>query len=239
MWKSGRPPKAVIQSDQADNRRHAWRAPSWAWSCLDGEIEIVGPHNRLVSKDGNLVPGEVLAQREVARVVKCEVGLLDSGNTSGHVKGGTLELLAPMIKARLVRGNEPGKFLDSLQIPGVRLPLAYSPSSILHPDDFAVPDFDLRMVHNPDLAGCATDEHGSIDIYCLQMREEILYPTAGFRERLKADRATLMDGLMLLPVQDRPGAYRRVGVWNTEYNVVTDPDQNPFKDAKPSLVTII
>lgn len=239
MWKS----EIDLQAPKGDvnkgRRRHAWRAPSWSWACIDGRITVVGAHNRIL--ECQLDRCSLPSQRETAHVVDCGVELQDKTNPFGAVKSGFVTLKGPLIKATLLRG----KAVLGLVHP--EMPALQGAVSDLthldimsHPDEFAKPELDLvnNLSLNEDLKSLGSEEDGA-DVWCLQMREEVVKPTYFLGGRSERIEVTLMDGLILTPIEGEADNFRRIGVWVTYYRVVVEPEQHPLGDTEPVVLTII
>lgn len=229
MW-STRPP-GVSRFGPKTNTRHNWRAPSWSWACLDAGIQTIGAHKRIIGD----APWRLVGQTETAQVEYCKVSLEDERNPFGPVKGGHVILKGPLIKARLVKGV----YFWSLRVDGIRSQLAFeSGAKLTQPEDFASPELDLIFLQNPDIEGHGDPKDG-IDVWCLQMREEAVQPKNKLPGRSQVEQITLLDGLLLFPVNADSNLFRRIGVWVTDWRVVVEPEQHPFLNSKLETVTIV
>lgn len=220
-WPREAPPKS-------ERSRLPWRAPSWSWACLDAPIDIPGPHKRIGKAFDH---AEILEQVDIAHIRSCTVELEDANNPYGSVKGGRLTITAPLLKAKLVSGNY-WMTLQSEGLPSPFVPDAFA--KFFGPGDFAQPTLDLVFKDSPDLAGHGSREEG-FDVWCLLMRQERV------RCQWRPDKKELllMEGLLLVPVDDNEGSFKRIGVWQTEDTAMAEDVQNPFLGLNPAVVQIV
>ena len=220
MWMASPPTRSRVKRPW---RRVPERAPSWSWASLDAHIDIVGPHKRILKCQ--LWYAEPVSRREVSKVHSCKVDLLYPDIPFGPAKGGSVVIRGPLRKARL----KQGRFWRYLSIEGHHFTPAVSDTKTLEADTFAKPFLDLgRAAETQDFA-MAGDE----DVWCLQMREEKAI------SRIVGGEATILDGLLLLPLDDTMTRFYRVGVWVTDWSVVVGDEQHPFAKLEPVDITIV
>ncbi|KAK4541056.1 hypothetical protein LTR36_008281 [Oleoguttula mirabilis] len=209
-----------------ETRRHAWRAPSWSWASIDAGIDVVGAHKRILpcQLDGC----QLMKQTETAQIVDCGVELEDECNKYGAVRSAFVVLCAPLVEMNMVSGTLCVTLrIDGLQLAGIT-PAAIK---VLRPGHFATASPDLALYMSADLQGFGNTEDG-YDVVCMQVRQEIV-------QSKTLGEVTLMDGLILMPVDPTGGVFRRVGVWVTEFAFVVSAEQNPFHGVEPSTVKIV
>ena len=111
--------------------------------------------------------------------------------------------------------------------------------TISHPNDFASVHLDLvRFQPNEDLEGLGELEDG-VDLWCLQMREERVASRRVFPGMVGSTEVTLMDGLVLVPVDGTEGTFRRIGCWVTDFRGVVEEAQHPFRHVDEAVVKIV
>lgn len=230
MWTARPPPLSAPKPDQ---RRQAWRAPSWSWACIDAAIDVVGAHKRILETPFDNCP--VISQLEATKILDCEVRLQDDQNPFGAVQGGYLEVKGPLIKAKLV----PTPYFTRLHIEGSSMQLGNSAfEKLVSQDMFATPHLDLVVYKNPDLEGFGNEQDGW-DVWCLQMREEVVRSKLTLPGRSQPGPITLMDGLVLLPTDGTLTGFRRIGVWVTDWRVVVEPYQHPFRGVQLRTIKLV
>jgi hypothetical protein len=183
-----------------NNRRFERRAPSWSWASVDAKVDVVGAHKRILRCQLDGCP--LVEQMEMATVLAYDVRLVIDSNPYGTIEGGSITLQGPLVKANLVSGM----MCLTLQIEG--LPelswITGEAAKLLESGHFAAAHTDLSLREGPDLQGHGNDEDG-YSVWCLQMRKEIV------KSRTLGE-VTLMDGLILVPVDLERKIFRRVGV---------------------------
>jgi len=133
-------------------------------------------------------------------------------------------LSAPMRKFKLVKGA----YFTMLRVEGEHFQIvSESMEKMSPPSDFASPRFDLVLPQSPDLEGLGRLEEG-IDVWCIPMRQEVVQAKRTFPGQDGPVPVALMDGLVLLPAQTDSGAFRRIGVWVTDYRGLLKEEESPF-----------
>ena len=220
MWKVEPPLKSTTKQPW---RRLAWRAPSWSWASLDARLEVIGPHKRVLQCQ--LSYAEVLTRREVSEILCAFITPQDPLLPLGPVQDGSITIRGPLRKATL----RQGRLFRYLCIENFCLTPAVSDASTLESEAFAKPTLDMGFAsESQDFA--TTDD---CEVWCLQMREETV------RSRVVGGEATIMDGLLLLPIDEAMAKFRRVGVWVTDWYVVVGEAQNPFAAVANAQITIV
>jgi hypothetical protein len=193
---------------------------------------VVGAHLRVL--ECQLDNCTLLQQQEISTFVDCDVCLYDVQNPFGKVTGGFVTLNGPLIKVKAVTSV----YGTQLCIEGAQFQLTSASFTWSKPNEFAKPNFDLVVHRSPDLESLGSLEEG-IDVWCLQMREEVVKPRLTLPGRSRSVEVTLMDGLILIPDGSREGVFRRIGVWVTDHRSVVGDGQHPFRHAERQHVTII
>lgn len=96
-------------------------------------------------------------------------------------------------------------------------------------ETFAKPFLDLGHAAETQDFAMTRDE----GVWCRQMREEKA------KSIIFGGEATILDGLLLLPLDDTMMRFRRVGVWVTDWYVVVGDEQHPFAKLEPVDITIV
>lgn len=225
MWRSKGP---------SDRKRPPWRAPSWSWACLDAGIDIIGAHRRVLENPFDHL--KTVSQTEKVQVEACKVELLNEQNPFGQIKSAYIEINGRLIKTKLLRTDYGTK----IRIEGASIMSLARTSfeKISSPDDFARPVLDLFVGESPDLEGHGSEQEGW-DIWCLQVREEVVLSKSILPGRTQPEMVTLMDGLILLPTNETMREFRRIGVWVTDWRVVVEAEQHPFREVQPRRIRLV
>ncbi|KAI0629762.1 heterokaryon incompatibility protein-domain-containing protein [Trametes polyzona] len=101
LWRDSLPRDLLWYKDRRTVRlpRPAYRAPSWSWAALDGQIGLPHPIWSLPEEGGD----------EFAKVVACSVRLEKEALPFGQVTGGSLVLCVPLIRCAWGDVDEDGE----------------------------------------------------------------------------------------------------------------------------------
>lgn len=193
-------------------RPKSWRAPSWAWACIDTPVII--PHQldaRPDMKDWTI-------KAVTAKVVEENITMARDGHQYGSLSAGWLLVEAPMFPVVCQRNwdEQTGLMWASTRLGGAKFgSIVFDASSIDDEARLCKPDNHVNLQST-----IATRKDGGsapyFQAWCLQI---LIRPVNGVVLSSPDPRITeQLAGLVVLPVpgHDEPTTYTRIGVFETE-----------------------
>ncbi len=259
LWEENLVFQLLWSTSGASTRSEEYRSPSWSWASIDGPILSDTPFNKM-SRWGH--HQDLRPVSSISNVVS-----MPSGPSFGSVTFASLTMVGPLLKTKLVLSKANHQSLDrellQWQQPKLRLSIFEDPEQVgVFYDDTqwnslssdrrsgtprAGYDFVMPLAGGTHVGSGTLDDHYDGD----RIPDVYFLPILAFHELDRAQGRPVdiscIAGLVLAPIEDFPGHFRRIGVCAFDSNPAVellyhlgaqDPTQLEYEEAVEEKLAI-